>query len=333
MKEYTKEQAMAWMNEKGKNACPFLFIIDYKQKRIKLETLDRVDTNAVLYDLNGMTNLSESQRQLISPLKSEAVTWQPTYPTFEKYAHSFDLVARHLQANDTCLVNLTCATPVETNLSFLDIFYQAKALYKLWVKDELVVFSPEIFVRMRDGFIYSYPMKGTIDATIPNAEKLILENPKEAAEHASVVELIRDDLSRVSSEIDVPRYRYIDKLQTNKGPLLEVSSEVRGRLPEDWKGHLGDFLFALLPAGSITGAPKEKTMEIIEEAECYERGFYCGVMGYFDGKQLDSSVMIRFMDQQADGTFVFKSGGGITSQSNVELEYNEVKQKVYVPIY
>lgn len=74
-------------------------------------------------------------------------------------------------------------------------------------------------------------------------------------------------------------------------------------------------------------------MEIIAEAETYERGFYTGVMGYFDGNSLDSAVMIRFLERQADDSFVFKSGGGITSRSDLASEYNEMKQKVYVPIY
>ena len=68
-------------------------------------------------------------------------------------------------------------------------------------------------------------------------------------------------------------------------------------MPEGWNGHVGEILFSLLPAGSITGAPKKKTLEIIAEAETYERGFYTGVMGYFDGQDLDSAVMIRFMEQ------------------------------------
>ena len=170
-------------------------------------------------------------------------------------------------------------------------------MYKLWMRDRFVVFSPEIFVRTRDGLIYSYPMKGTIDATLPDARRRILDDPKEAAEHATIVDLIRNDLSIVASEVCVPRYRYIDELRTHNGSLLQVSSEIRGRLPEGWNGHVGEILFSLLPAGSITGAPKKKTLEIIAEAETYERGFYTGVVGYFDGQDLDSAVMIRFMEQ------------------------------------
>lgn len=201
------------------------------------------------------------------------------------------------------------------------------------MKDRFVVFSPEIFVKIRDEHIYSYPMKGTIDATLPDARRRILEDPKETAEHATIVDLIRNDLSMVATEVMVTRYRYIDELPTHQGALLQVSSEIRGRLAGGWQAEVGDLFFRLLPAGSITGAPKKKTMEIIAEAETYERGFYTGVMGYFDGNSLDSAVMIRFLEQQADGSLIFKSGGGITSQSDLTSEYNEMKQKVYVPIY
>ena len=89
-------------------------------------------------------------------------------------------------------------------------------------------------------------------------------------------------------------------------------------------------LLAMLPAGSVSGAPKRKTLEIIREAEGYHRGFYTGVMGLFDGKNIDSGVMIRFVEQTPQG-LVYKSGGGITSQSNCEEEYNELIDKIYVP--
>ena len=113
-------------------------------------------------------------------------------------------------------------------------------------------------MRIENGFIYSYPMKGTIDASLPDARERILADRKEEAEHATIVDLIRNDLSQVASEVTVSRYRYIDELQTNRGRLLQVSSEIRGKLPENWKASLGDILFRLLPAGSITGAPKKK---------------------------------------------------------------------------
>lgn len=89
-------------------------------------------------------------------------------------------------------------------------------------------------------------------------------------------------------------------------------------------------LAAQLPAGSITGAPKNKTVAIIEEAEGYDRGFYTGIMGIYDRGELNSAVMIRFVEQHGDG-LSFKAGGGITSKSDCRKEYDEVLQKIYLP--
>lgn len=101
-------------------------------------------------------------------------------------------------------------------------------------------------------------MKGTIDASIPSAAQLLMNDPKEAAEHATIVDLIRNDLSMVANQVFVSRYRYIDTLQTNQGAILQTSSEIQGVLPENYPEHLGELIFRLLPAGSITGAPKKK---------------------------------------------------------------------------
>ena len=89
---------------------------------------------------------------------------------------------------------------------------------------------------------------------------------------------------------------------------------------------------SLLPAGSILGAPKPKTLEVTLEAESYNRGFYTGVCGWFDGKNLDSCVMIRFIEQEAEKLY-FKSGGGITHMSRLEDEYQEMKNNISVPIH
>ena len=114
--------------------------------------------------------------------------------------------------------------------------------------------------------------------------------------------------------------------------MLQVSSEVCGQIRAGERA--GDLLFKLLPAGSISGAPKPKTVEIIQQAEGYERGFYTGIAGIFTGRGLEmtSCVMIRFIEMDADGQLFFKSGGGITHQSDALSEYNEMIQKIYVPI-
>ena len=333
MKFYNRMEAVCRMNRLGAERRSFLFVIDYGQDRVMVEEPDQVDPEELLYNLDGVTNVAAANPVNDRENRVSAIRWETFPVTQEAYADSFHKVVGHIRAGNSYLVNLTCATPVRTDLSLKEIFSRSEARYKLWMKDRFVVFSPEIFVKIQDGHIYSYPMKGTIDATLPDARRRILDDPKETAEHATIVDLIRNDLSMVATEVTVTRYRYIDELPTHKGALLQVSSEIRGRLAGNWQAEAGELLFCLLPAGSITGAPKKKTMEIIAEAETYERRFYTGVMGYFDGDSLNSAVMIRFLEQQADGSLVFKSGGGITSRSDLTSEYNEMKQKVYVPIY
>lgn len=323
------------MNALAKADVPFLFIIDYTQEHSYIETLDEIDASTCLFQFRKAGNVAETISCTTgdtSTLYTGKPDWEFTPPPPDAYKHAFDIVKRNLLAGNSYLTNLTCKVPVTTNLTLKELFQHSKALYKLWLKDKFVCFSPEIFVRIEEGKIKSFPMKGTIDATLPDAETRLMKDEKEAAEHATIVDLIRNDLSMVAEHVTVDSYRYIELLQTNKGSILQTSSEISGTLPNDYTEHIGDILFKLLPAGSITGAPKSKTVQIIAEAEKYERGFYTGVMGYYGNKRLDSAVMIRFIEQE-DGQFFFKAGGGITAKSQWENEYNEVIQKVYVPIY
>ena len=143
---------------------------------------------------------------------------------------------------------------------------------------------------------------------------------------------MRNDLSQIATEVHVARYRYVEEIHTHRGALLQTSSEIVGRLPENYLSQLGDILMPLLPAGSITGAPKRATVQSIAEAETYDRGYYTGIMGCFDGTSLQSAVMIRFVEQQSDGSLVFKAGGGITTRSDAKSEYQELLDKVYAPL-
>ncbi len=183
-----------------------------------------------------------------------------------------------------------------------------------------------------EGRIASFPMKGTMDASIPNAEELIMSDSKELAEHSTIVDLIRNDLSMVADNVTVKKFRYLEKLKTDRRTLWQVSSEITGDLPSDYAENIGDIIFKMLPAGSICGAPKKKTVEIIKASEKYDRGYYTGIFGWFDGRNLDSCVLIRFIENQ-DGQLVYKSGGGITFMSDAKSEYEEMVKKVYIPIF
>lgn len=320
LEEFT-EKVNTW----GGNGIPFLFLVDFEMRRPLVFPLDEVNSDVLLYDINGRTNVAETG----DPSKKIDLVKFP--PAFEDYRKKYEKVRSRLAYGDSYLTNLTMKTPVRSSGSLRDIFLLSRAKYKVLFENTFLVFSPESFVRMNAERIFAYPMKGTIDAAIPNAREKILADPKEMAEHVTIVDLIRNDLSSVADNVRVTRFRYVDEIRTMRQTLLQISSEICGELPSGYRAHLGDILVKLLPAGSVSGAPKCKTLEIIREAEGEPRGYYTGVVGIFDGKTLDSGVMIRFLECDGDSLY-YRSGGGLTMQSNAEHEYQETIDKIYVPL-
>ncbi len=310
----------------SKQKIPFIFIIDFDSLKPVVIPIADVDPAEILYDFNGFRN-----SPAVSIEKSYEFILKKIPVPIERYTGAFNLIQKNQSEGNSYLANLTFPTSIKTNYSLKDIFHLSIARYKLWYRNEFVVFSPESFVTINNNIISSFPMKGTIDAAIPDAENIILSDEKEAAEHLTIVDLIRNDLSRVSKNVTVESYRYIEKIQTSGKDLLQVSSKITGHLDADYRNNLGEILKKLLPAGSVTGAPKRKTIEIIKAAEQYDRGYYCGICGYFDGNNLDSGVMIRYIEKE-DDNYIFKSGGGITVYSELLSEYQEMIDKVNVPI-
>ncbi len=313
------------MDQMGASAQPFFFLINFRMDEIYVLTEKELTQFPISFQMPGK-QYSKGLEEL-RPFKS----FLPIKISFQEYLEAFNKVQKELKDGNTYLLNLTFQTGVQTDASLESIYHYSEAPYKLLFKDRFVVYSPESFVKISNGIISSYPMKGTIGADIVDAEKIILADEKESAEHRTIVDLIRNDLGIAGQKVRVEKYRYIDRITTNHGDLLQISSKITAQLPEDYCSRLGQLLFGMLPAGSVTGAPKKKTVEIILETENYERGFYTGIFGYFDGNDLDSAVMIRFFERLSDGTFVYKSGGGITAKSDAEKEYQELIDKVYVP--
>ncbi|MFH1540637.1 MAG: aminodeoxychorismate synthase component I [Elusimicrobiota bacterium] len=313
------------MNYYGVEKAPFLFIIDFDMTKSIIIPLEDVNSKEILYNVNGLKNYDKN-------LKINKEIILKKYPIdFRKYKEAFNKIKKHFYLGHTYLINLTFPTKIETNLKLKEIFFNSCAKYSLFYKNKFIVFSPETFVRIVGSKIFSYPMKGTIDAATPNAAKKIISDKKEFAEHLTIVDLIRNDLSIVSKNVKVNRFRYIEKIKIYDKTLLQVSSEIMGSLEYNYNKRIGDIIFSLLPAGSISGAPKKKTIEIIKEVENYTRGYYTGIFGIFDGQNLDSAVMIRYIEKNAT-EMIFKSGGGITTYSDVKSEYKELIDKVYVPI-
>ena len=321
-----QEDARSWMNQMGSLGIPFLFYTNWKGTQTKIFPLDK--TEGIQYSFQGLSNsaLSEDTGFDTHRFKMES---EPI--PYNIFSNAFNVIQSYLSQGDSYLINLTYPNQIYCNYRLADLYQMSHALYKLHVPDQFLVFSPEAFIKIKDGVISTYPMKGTIQAHIPNAKETLLNDLKESAEHSTIVDLMRNDLSIVSKNVRVKRYKYLELINAFPNQLYQMSSEITGELPNNYLSTLGDILYNLLPAGSISGAPKKKTVEIIENVEVDNRSWYTGVCGIFDGVSLDTAVMIRYIEKEKNG-LIFRSGGGITAQSDLAKEYQELINKIYVPI-
>lgn len=308
---------------------PFLFLIDFNATHKEVYTFSEAAEEGIFFDVKGTRNEpgNHAGKGLPGP-----VELYPKPISKEAYARAFDIVKRHLLVGNSFLVNLTFASELTREYDLLKVYQSAKAPYKLYYRGEFVVFSPECYLKIADGFVYTYPMKGTIRYEGPDSVRDLLENPKEQYEHNTIVDLLRNDLSMMARAVEVCRFRYMEKIRKGNEEWLQTSSEIRGKLPDNWEERFADLILQTLPAGSVSGAPKTKTVEIIRQVEGSDRGFYTGVFGIFDGRRIDSGVMIRYMENRGGRTY-FRSGGGITHLSRMEDEYQELIDKIYVPTF
>lgn len=201
-------------------------------------------------------------------------------------------------------------------------------VYLHFDEEELMSTSPETLVRLQDGRLTTFPVAGSrprgADAEEDEAlEKDLLQDEKELSEHNMLVDLGRNDLGRISQfgSVEVTKYMMIHRYSK----IMHICSQVEGTIRDD-KDAL-DAVEAVLPAGTLSGAPKIRACEIIEELESMERGVYGGAIGYLDfAGNLDTCIAIR-MAVKKDGKVYVQAGGGIVADSVPELEYEESANK------
>ena len=255
---------MQWidkMNRLTAENVPYLFVLDFELKNPLVKALHNIKPGNILYAFNDLSNANAGNPQ------PEPVQIQATPPSAELFNEKFIQVQREIHAGNTYLLNLCFETPVKLGSDLESIFYQSYAPYKLWMKNQFVVFSPESFIKIHDGMVSTFPMKGTLEKTGDDSEGKLLSDKKESAEHATIADLLRNDLGRVADKIRVKRYRYIDEIKTPGKIILQVSSEITGMIKPEFTGRPGNLFNEILPAGSVTGAPKEKTVAIIKDTE------------------------------------------------------------------
>ncbi|WPZ33257.1 anthranilate synthase component I [Thalassobaculum sp. OXR-137] len=187
--------------------------------------------------------------------------------------------------------------------------------------------SPEILVRLRDGVVTIRPLAGTRKrGETPEEDKALAEellaDPKERAEHLMLLDLGRNDVGRVAKigtvevkdQFTIERYSHV----------MHIASHVDGELAED-KDVL-EALFAGFPAGTVSGAPKVRAMEIIDELEVSRRGVYAGAVGYLSANAMDTCIALRTALVK-DGTMYVQAGGGVVADSDPEAEWQETQNK------
>ena len=188
--------------------------------------------------------------------------------------------------------------------------------------------SPETLVRLQNGRLTTFPVAGSRPRgkTVAEDEQLereLLADEKELAEHNMLVDLGRNDLGRISTygSVEVTRYQMIHKYSK----IMHICSQVESNIRED--ADALDAVEAVLPAGTLSGAPKIRACQIIEELESCPRGIYGGALGYVDFTgNLDTCIAIR-MAVKKNGTVYVQSGGGIVADSVPEKEFEECCNK------
>lgn len=323
MEEFEKKTAR--LLEEG---IPFFFITDFLTSKKQVYTFSEAASQNIFFNIKGITNAEPNKFETAA---TSDIDLKPIPVPFKTYQTAFNTVKSEILNGNSFLLNLTYPTEIETSVNLKTIYQKAEAPYKLFYRNEFVVFSPECYLKFKDSFVYSYPMKGTISSEVPNAKETLLSNKKELYEHNTIVDLIRNDLSMIAKKISVTKFRYVENIKKKNEELLQTSTEIRGKLPANWKHNFASLLLKTLPAGSISGAPKAKTLSIIQKAEKEPRGFYTGIFGVYDGRTIDSAVSIRFIEKKGDQHY-YRSGGGITHLSILEEEYQELIAKIYVPI-
>lgn len=255
--------------------------------------------------------------------------------SYEQYKAAIERTIEYICAGDVFQVNLAqrllCKAREESLSLYLRLRQCNPAPFAGYLDGgdfQIVSASPERFIQIRDKVVEARPIKGTRRRTnLAEADLFagdeLLESEKDRAENVMIVDLLRNDISRVC-DADSVQVTKLCGLETYQF-VQHLVSVVQGKL-SDGKSAV-DLMGHAFPGGSITGAPKVRAMEIIAELEPTARGPYCGSLGYlgFDGS-LDLSILIRTITANA-GWWQFPVGGGITVQSNPAHEYEETWHK------
>ena len=307
-------------------------VVDHHRRRTWLIAADGARlSNAVWDDLQDLLSRAHAQEESEYSVQSSLVK----HTGKEQYRAAFEQIQRYIRDGDCYQVNLAQRFSAEVSGDSWSLYQRLRqsnpAPYACFFRldqGSILSSSPERFISVSGDLVETKPIKGTIRRSVYAYEDKalaaqLLESEKDRAENLMIVDLLRNDIGKncETGSVRAPRLFALESFAS----VHHLVSTVTGRLARD--RHALDLLRGAFPGGSITGAPKLRAMEIIEELEPWRRSVYCGAIGYvgFDGN-MDTNIAIRTLVHK-DERACFWAGGGIVADSMPESEYRECFEK------
>ena len=325
---YIGYEACQWIEDLPKpggkdRALPDIYLGAYPQVLV----FDHFQKSWSCWHRDGRPTLPAPRYENSRPCTGKIIGFNQSKATYlENVRHVLD----HIREGDVYQINYTQRVYFTCRGDIFDLYLHLREIqpvaYAAFINlgDGLVISgSPELFLRLKKNKILSKPMKGTRRrssnaSTDRRLRQELKKSEKDRAENTMIVDLMRNDLGRFSEfgSVEVPRLYVVEAYDT----VYQMVSYVSGRVKNDTS--MSDIIRATFPPGSITGAPKKRTMEIIYELEPHQRGVYCGTIGYFFQDRMTLNVAIRTLELW-NGRGVLGVGGGIVADSDPEGEYEE----------
>ena len=305
----------------------------YLIANIKLNDIDNEYERAE-HELERIADLlrnGEKKKEPASRLKGQI---KPLFDK-ERFCQMVDKAKKYIREGDIFQIVLSNRLSAPFEGSLLDTYRELRTInpspymfYFSGTDVEVAGASPETLVKLKDGILHTFPLAGTRKrgATPKEDEELeaeLLKDEKELAEHNMLVDLGRNDLGRISEfgSVAVERLRSIERFSH----VMHIGSTVRGKIRDDRDALSA--IEAVMPAGTLSGAPKIRACELIGKLEGNKRGIYGGAIGYIDfNGNMDTCIAIRLVYRKGDTVFV-RSGAGIVADSIPELEFEECMNK------
>lgn len=307
-----------------------IIFFDHKKKVMKI--ISKSKQNIV--NIIERINMNNAKRDANSKSNNEKIRFKSNF-TFAKYKKAVDKCKEYVRKGDSFQIKISQRFECEINEDSFEIYKKLRRInpspYAAYLNFEdctLVSCSPEHLVKVENGNIETRPIGGTYPRGRNSQEddrilKKFLQDEKEKAEHMMLIDLERNDLGRVCEYGSVVAN---EKMAIEKySHLMHIVTNIKGRLQKDKT--IFDVLKAMFPGGTITGCPKIRTMEIIDELEPVARGPYTGSIGFINfSNEMDLNIIIRTLIIKGSKGYV-QVGGGIVADSNPKREYEETIDK------